>query len=89
MDYVVDLYMQQNWHDGRLKNASNSRAANYRDRKAIQRVWKPEVIFTNSKDSSFHFATLPNVLLKVDPEGNVLYIIRSVDFLANFISDIC
>lgn len=76
MDYVVDLYLQQQWYDRRQANSSRRRAVTYNDRKNIQKIWKPDVIFTNSKDSSFHYITMPNVLMRIDPAGNVLYILR-------------
>ena len=76
MDYVADLYLQQQWHDSRLQNQTQTKPINYNNRKMIQKVWKPDVIFTNSKDSSFHYITLPNVLMRIDPSGNVLYILR-------------
>ena len=76
MDYVVDLYLQQHWHDKRLRNESCPKPIYYNDRKSIQKVWKPAVIFANSKDSSYHYASLPNVVMKIDPQGNVLFILR-------------
>lgn len=76
MDYVADLYLHQHWHDRRLRDGNKTKAVNYNDRRRIQRCWKPDIIFTNSKESQFHYVTIPNVLMRIDPQGNVLYIVR-------------
>jgi len=76
MDYEVDLYLQQHWRDMRLQNSTRTKTINCNDRKVIQKVWKPDIIFTNSKDSNFQYVTIPNVLMRIEPNGNVLYVLR-------------
>ncbi|GAB6022237.1 hypothetical protein CHUAL_006368 [Chamberlinius hualienensis] len=40
------------------------------------RIWKPDLFFANEKDGKFHEIIMPNVLLRIHPNGNVLYSIR-------------
>lgn len=76
MEYEADLYLQLQWFDFRLKKDKRSKAINYHDRKRIQRVWKPDIVFTNAKESQFLYVTVPNVFMRIEPNGNVLYILR-------------
>ncbi|XP_045581084.2 glycine receptor subunit alpha-2 isoform X2 [Procambarus clarkii] len=39
-------------------------------------LWKPEVYFPNAKDSDFQYVTVPNVMLRIHPDGSILYILR-------------
>ena len=40
------------------------------------KIWKPDLFFNNEKDGHFHNIIMPNVLLRIFPNGNVLYSIR-------------
>src|SRR5688572_23196097 len=41
-----------------------------------ERIWKPDLFFSNEKEGHFHDIIMPNVLLRIYPNGNVLYSIR-------------
>ncbi|CAG2162727.1 unnamed protein product [Oppiella nova] len=41
-----------------------------------ERIWKPDLFFSNEKEGHFHEIIMPNVLLRIYPNGNVLYSIR-------------
>ncbi|UYV62333.1 hypothetical protein LAZ67_2000138, partial [Cordylochernes scorpioides] len=75
-DYEVDLYLQQKWQDDRLHSANITRPLDLNDPELVKRVWKPAVFFTNAKSGEFQYVTVPNVLFRIYPEGNVLYMIR-------------
>jgi len=49
-DYQVDLYLQQNWVDSRLKNKHLTRTMDLNDPQLVQRIWKPEVNFYLASD---------------------------------------
>ncbi|XP_059471439.1 glycine receptor subunit alpha-2-like [Neocloeon triangulifer] len=76
MDYQVDLYLQQTWVDSRLKNKHLTRAMDLNDPNLVQRIWKPEVFFANAKHAEFQYVTVPNVLIRVAPDGKILYMLR-------------
>ena len=42
----------------------------------FNRLWVPDLFFTNEKSGSFHDVTTNNILLKVSPDGQILYSAR-------------
>ena len=44
--------------------------------KMVESVWTPDTFFRNAKKSIAHKITVPNRLLRLDPEGNILYTMR-------------
>ena len=41
-----------------------------------EKIWKPDLFFSNEKEGHFHNIIMPNVLLRIHPDGSVLYSIR-------------
>ena len=41
-----------------------------------EKIWKPDLFFSNEKEGHFHNIIMPNVLLRIYPNGQVLYSIR-------------
>ena len=39
----------------------------------INKVWTPDTFFRNAKDAKSHVITVPNRLIRIFPEGKVLY----------------
>lgn len=48
-DYEVDLYLRQGWQDDRFKKNTFSRALDLNDPKLVQRIWKPEVSYSDGR----------------------------------------
>ena len=48
------------------------------DPKLVQAIWKPEVFFPNAKEGDFQFVTMPNLLIRIHPDGEILYILRYI-----------
>ncbi|CAL1280388.1 unnamed protein product [Larinioides sclopetarius] len=76
MDYEVDLYLRQTWYDHRLRQPNLVKPLDLNDPKLVQRIWKPEVFFANAKHAEFQYVTVPNVLVRIDPSGKILYMLR-------------
>jgi len=76
MDYQVDLYLRQHWDDPRLNNPAITEALDLNDPRLVQAIWKPEVYFPNAKEGEFQYVTVPNVLLRIEPAGHILYMLR-------------
>eukprot|EP00094_Tigriopus_californicus_P005255 TCALIF_05065-PA protein Name:"Similar to GLRA2 Glycine receptor subunit alpha-2 (Homo sapiens)" AED:0.17 eAED:0.17 QI:0/0.71/0.62/0.87/0.57/0.75/8/331/433 len=76
MDYQVDLYLRQHWEDPRLNHKAIAEALDLNDPKLVQAIWKPEVYFPNAKEGEFQYVTVPNVLLRIKPNGQILYMLR-------------
>ena len=45
------------------------------------RVWMPDLFFANEKEGHFHNIIMPNVYIRIFPDGSVLYSIRWVFIL--------
>ncbi|GLH14021.1 Gamma-aminobutyric acid receptor subunit beta-like, partial [Gryllus bimaculatus] len=75
MDYSMDCYFRQLWRDSRLsfsgpiKNLSLSI-------KMLERIWRPDTYFYNGKNSYVHTITVPNKLLRITQDGDILYSMR-------------
>lgn len=71
MDYQIDFFFRQSWIDPRLKHSYHSEltVANA----MLEKIWVPDTYFENSKNSHFHSVTVPNKMLKIKPDGTILY----------------
>ncbi|XP_022237465.1 glycine receptor subunit alpha-2-like [Limulus polyphemus] len=76
MDYEVDLYLRQKWLDERLRKPNLSKPLDLNDPTLVKRIWKPEVFFANAKIAEFQYVTVPNVLVRINPSGEILYMLR-------------
>ena len=72
----MDLYIRQHWVDTRLSHKSINEPMDLNDPKLVQNIWKPEVYFPNAKEGEFQYVTVPNVLLRIEPAGHILYMLR-------------
>lgn len=67
-----------------LKNKSNKLNFNfcllgrlkYLTLTEANRVWMPDLFFSNEKEGHFHNIIMPNVYIRIFPYGSVLYSIR-------------
>ncbi|KAG1654980.1 Glycine receptor subunit alpha-3 [Nymphon striatum] len=76
MDFQVDLYLRQRWTDPRFKKLELLNPLDLNDPKVVKKLWKPEVFFANAKDADFQYVTIPNVLVRINPSGEILYMLR-------------
>ncbi|XP_042879966.1 glycine receptor subunit alphaZ1-like isoform X2 [Penaeus japonicus] len=77
MDYTVDVFLRQRWNDPRLVDAVNQKDKITVTSNELQgKVWKPDTFFNNVKDAELHTVTMPNILLRIENNGDVLYSIR-------------
>lgn len=76
-DYSVDVSLRQRWAEARLNNTLR-RPIDTHDPMVVKLLWKPEVYFPNAKHGDFQYVTVPNVLVRIQPNGTILYILRFV-----------
>lgn len=78
MEYTMDIYLRQAWNDPRLNTSKYgfSSVISFTGHKFLQRIWKPDIFFLNAKSANFHDVTVPNILLRLTPEGRILTSIR-------------
>ncbi|XP_061211060.1 gamma-aminobutyric acid receptor subunit rho-3 isoform X3 [Neopsephotus bourkii] len=76
MDFTMTLYLRHYWKDERLSFHSNKNKSMTFDGRLIKKIWVPDIFFVHSKRSFIHDTTVENVMLRVYPDGNVLFSLR-------------
>lgn len=76
MEYSVQLTFREEWLDDRLKFDDFGGRLKYLTLTEANRVWMPDLFFSNEKEGHFHNIIMPNVYIRIFPHGSVLYSIR-------------
>ncbi|XP_020733107.2 gamma-aminobutyric acid receptor subunit rho-2 isoform X1 [Odocoileus virginianus] len=76
MDFTMTLYLRHYWKDERLAFPSASNKSMTFDGRLVKKIWVPDVFFVHSKRSFIHDTTTDNIMLRVFPDGQVLYSMR-------------
>uniref|UniRef100_A0A8C6S846 GABA(C) receptor n=1 Tax=Neogobius melanostomus TaxID=47308 RepID=A0A8C6S846_9GOBI len=76
MDFTMTLYLRHYWRDERLSFPSSTNKSMTFDGRLVKKIWAPDVFFVHSKRSFIHDTTTDNVMLRVYPDGHVLYSLR-------------
>ncbi|MBN3283508.1 GBRB1 protein, partial [Polyodon spathula] len=75
MDYTLTMYFQQYWRDKRLSYSGIPLNLTLDNRVADQ-LWVPDTYFLNDKKSFVHGVTVKNRMIRLHPDGSVLYGLR-------------
>ncbi|XP_043928100.1 gamma-aminobutyric acid receptor subunit beta-3 [Protopterus annectens] len=75
MDYTLTMYFQQCWRDKRLAYSGIPLNLTLDNRVADQ-LWVPDTYFLNDKKSFVHGVTVKNRMIRLHPDGTVLYGLR-------------
>lgn len=75
-DFTMTLYLRHYWKDERLSFRSNTNQSMTFDSRLAKKIWVPDMFFVHSKRSFTHDTTTDNVMLRVYPDGKVLYSLR-------------
>ncbi|XP_043927696.1 gamma-aminobutyric acid receptor subunit rho-3 [Protopterus annectens] len=76
MEFTMTLYLRHYWKDERLAfPSSNNRSMTF-DARLVRKIWVPDIFFVYSKRSFIHDTTKENIMIRVYPDGNVLYSLR-------------
>ncbi|XP_016840282.1 glutamate-gated chloride channel isoform X3 [Nasonia vitripennis] len=76
MEYSVQLTFREQWVDERLRFNDFGGKLKYLTLTDASRVWMPDLFFANEKEGHFHNIIMPNVYIRIFPDGSVLYSIR-------------
>ncbi|XP_029384754.1 gamma-aminobutyric acid receptor subunit rho-3-like [Echeneis naucrates] len=76
MDFTMTLYLRHYWKDERLAFPSRTNRSRTFDSRLVKKIWVPDVFFVHSKRSFIHDTTMENIMLRVYPDGNILYSVR-------------
>uniref|UniRef100_A0A8C1SAL5 Gamma-aminobutyric acid type A receptor beta2 subunit a n=1 Tax=Cyprinus carpio TaxID=7962 RepID=A0A8C1SAL5_CYPCA len=74
-DYTLTMYFQQAWRDKRLSYTEIPLNLTLDNRVADQ-LWVPDTYFLNDKKSFVHGVTVKNRMIRLHPDGTVLYGLR-------------
>lgn len=74
-DYTITMYFQQSWRDKRLSYTGIPLNLTLDNRVADQ-LWVPDTYFINDKKSFVHGVTVKNRMIRLHPDGTVLYGLR-------------
>lgn len=77
-DFTMTLYLRHYWKDERLSFPSKTNKSMTFDGRLVKKIWVPDVFFVHSKRSFIHDTTTENIMIRVYPDGHVLYSLRSV-----------
>lgn len=78
-DYTLTMYFQQAWRDKRLSYSEIPLNLTLDNRVADQ-LWVPDTYFLNDKKSFVHGVTVKNRMIRLHPDGTVLYGLRYSEF---------
>uniref|UniRef100_A0A4W4EKF5 GABA(C) receptor n=1 Tax=Electrophorus electricus TaxID=8005 RepID=A0A4W4EKF5_ELEEL len=76
MDFTMTLYLRHYWKDERLSFPSSTNKSMTFDGRLVKKIWVPDVFFVHSKRSFIHDTTTDNIMIRVYPDGQVLYSLR-------------
>lgn len=74
----MTLYLRHYWKDERLSFPSRTNLSRTFDSRLVKKIWVPDVFFVHSKRSFIHDTTTENIMLRVYPDGNILYSVRYI-----------
>uniref|UniRef100_UPI00398F0DC7 gamma-aminobutyric acid receptor subunit beta-4-like isoform X1 n=2 Tax=Pristiophorus japonicus TaxID=55135 RepID=UPI00398F0DC7 len=75
MDYTITMYFQQGWRDKRLSYTAIPLNLTL-DNRVADHLWLPDTYFLNDKKSFLHGVTVKNRMIRLHPDGSVLYGLR-------------
>ncbi|XP_015790733.1 glutamate-gated chloride channel isoform X1 [Tetranychus urticae] len=76
MEYALQITFREQWKDDRLQYHDLDGKIRFLTLTDPDRIWKPDLFFSNEKSGHFHNIIMPNVLLRIYPNGEILYSIR-------------
>ncbi|XP_029305630.1 gamma-aminobutyric acid receptor subunit pi isoform X1 [Cottoperca gobio] len=74
MDYTATIFLRQRWTDERLVFEGNKSLS--LDGRLVELLWVPDTFIVDSKKSFLHDITVENRLIRIFPNGTVLYALR-------------
>ncbi|KAK1340589.1 hypothetical protein QTO34_019160 [Cnephaeus nilssonii] len=75
MEYTMTVFLHQSWRDGRLSYNHTNETLGL-DSRFVDRLWLPDTFIVNAKSAWFHDVTVENKLIRLQPDGVILYSIR-------------
>ncbi|XP_046363512.2 glycine receptor subunit alpha-2-like [Haliotis rufescens] len=72
MEFSASFFLRQSWRDHRLAYDDLNTSVVISE-KRLDSLWVPDLYFPQSKRESRHDITIPNVMIRLSPDGSILY----------------
>ncbi|VDQ10178.1 unnamed protein product [Trichobilharzia regenti] len=77
MEYTIDMLLRQTWYDPRLAWDQIDKFKHYTKNIVSpvfkEKIWLPDLFFRNGKEGRLHTMTCENLLIRIQPNGEILY----------------
>lgn len=70
----VTMYFRQRWTDDRLTHSGEGKMIGGAE--VADAIWKPDTMFTTSDEGRVSLTTVPNLFVRINPNGSVLHSIK-------------
>uniref|UniRef100_UPI00398F2037 gamma-aminobutyric acid receptor subunit delta isoform X2 n=1 Tax=Pristiophorus japonicus TaxID=55135 RepID=UPI00398F2037 len=81
MEYTMTVFLRQIWKDDRLSYNHTNKTLGL-DSRFVDKLWLPDTYIVNAKSAWFHDVTVENKLIRLQPDGVILYSIRITSTVA-------
>uniref|UniRef100_H3BIP1 Gamma-aminobutyric acid receptor subunit delta n=1 Tax=Latimeria chalumnae TaxID=7897 RepID=H3BIP1_LATCH len=81
MEYTMTVFLRQSWRDERLSYNHTNKTLGL-DSRFVDKLWLPDTFIVNAKSAWFHDVTVENKLIRLQPDGIILYSIRITSTVA-------
>ncbi|XP_010591476.1 gamma-aminobutyric acid receptor subunit delta [Loxodonta africana] len=81
MEYTMTIFLHQSWRDSRLSYSHTNETLGL-DSRFVDRLWLPDTFIVNAKSAWFHDVTVENKLIRLQPDGVILYSTRITSTVA-------
>ncbi|XP_067826548.1 gamma-aminobutyric acid receptor subunit delta isoform X3 [Heptranchias perlo] len=81
MEYTMTVFLRQIWKDERLSYNHTNKTLGL-DSRFVDKLWLPDTYIVNAKSAWFHDVTVENKLIRLQPDGVILYSIRVTSTVA-------
>ena len=71
----MTVFLHQSWRDSRLSYNHTNETLGL-DSRFVDKLWLPDTFIVNAKSAWFHDVTVENKLIRLQPDGVILYSIR-------------
>lgn len=72
MEYTMTVFLRQSWRDERLSYNHTNKTLGF-DSRFVEKLWVPDTFIVNAKSAWFHDVTVENKLIRLQPDGVILY----------------
>ena len=75
---MLNIFLRQQWEEPRMRYEPfpGQRIPMALPSNAVKDMWIPDTFFPNEKQADFHKVTVPNQLVRIYPNGTVVYSAR-------------